>query len=156
MKAIEAQYQRLKAKFEALGDERKRMRLTEADGLPTKKYHGFCLDYDDIRKQATAARASNGKWDGITCSLVENVEIKDISVRAADGQSIQIPPPARSFGHVIHIPDFGNIFLAELTVNHNSYHLTMIRVDMGCLAAGSASLATCNVNGRGSGGSGGT
>jgi hypothetical protein len=86
--------------------------------------------------------------------LVENVEIKDISAKAADGKSIQIPPPAKSFGHVIHIPDFGNIFLAELTVNHNSYKLTMIRLELGCLAAGSASLATCNVNGKGAGGGG--
>lgn len=157
MKAIEAQYQRLKAKFEALGNERKKMRLTTADGLPDEKYHGFNLNSRDIEDKRNEAREEKDvKWAGITCSLVENVEIKDISVKAADGQSIQIPPPARSFGHVIHIPDFGNIFLAELTVNHNSYHLTMIRVDMGCLAAGSALLGTCNVNGGGKGGGGGT
>ena len=103
----------------------------------------------DITAQAAEAQGRRSKWDGITCSLVENVEIKDISVKAADGRSVQIPPPAKSFGHVIHIPDFGNIFLAELTVNHNSFNLTMIRLDLGCLADGSVSMVSCNVNGKG-------
>ena len=157
MTAIEAQYERLKAAIGSLVDkEREKMRLRDADSQLAKKYHGFILDYAAIREQASTAKEKDKKWDGVTCSLVENVEIKDISVKAADGKSIQIPAPAQTFGHVIHIPDFGNIFLAELTVNHNSYHLTMIRVEMGCLAAGSASLGSCNVNGKGAGGSGGT
>ena len=155
MSSVKAQYQRLKTALESLaGEERKKMRLTDADGLLAKKYHGFILNQAEIEEQASTARKNDSKWDGITCSLVENVEIKNISAKAADGMSIQIPPPARSYGHVIHIPDFGNIFLAELTVNHNSYKLTMIRLELGCLAAGSASLATCNVNGKGAGGGG--
>jgi hypothetical protein len=128
------------------------MRLRNTDALLATKYHGFELNYSAVRNQASQAREKDGEWAGITCSLVEHVEIKDISVKAADGKSIQIPPPAKAFGHVIHVPDFGNIFLAELTVNHNSYHLTMIRLEIGCLAAGSASIATCNVNGKGVGG----
>jgi hypothetical protein len=148
MKAVEAQYKRLKASLKGLGgDDRKTMRLTDDDGSVPEKYHKFDLNYGDIKKQAAAALKSGDNWDGITCSLVENVEIKDISAKAADGKSVQIPLPGKSFGHVIHIPDFGNIFLAELTVNHNSFNLTMIRLDLGCLADGSASIATCNVNG---------
>jgi hypothetical protein len=155
MSAVQAQYQRLKTALGSLaGEDRKRMRLTDADGLLAKKYHGFNLNHAEIQEQASTARKNDIKWDGITCSLVENIEIKDISAKTADGKSIQIPPPAKSFGHVIHIPDFGNIFLAELTVSHNSYKLTMIRLELGCLAAGSASLATCNVNGKGAGGGG--
>ncbi len=153
MKAVEAQYKHLKDRLQSLaGDDRKKMRLTDADGSLPEKYHGFNLNYGDIQSQAAAARESGNKWDGITCSLVENVEIKDISVKASDGKSVQIPPPGKSFGHVIHIPDFGNIFLAELTVNHNSFNLTMIRLDLGCLADGPVSIATCEVNGKGSGG----
>lgn len=150
MKAIEAQYERLKARLRPeSAEERKTMRLTETDESVAKKYHGFGLDYASIKKRASEARKSDGKWDGVTCSLVEHVEIKDISVKGADGESVHIPPPAKSYGHVIHIPDFGNIYLAELTVRHNSYHLTMIRLDMGCVASGSASIVTCNVNGKG-------
>ena len=153
IKAIEAQYQRLKALL--AGKDRERMRLQDTDALLGKKYCGFNLDSPEIENRRNEAREKKElKWEGITCSLVEHVEIKDISVKSANGQSIQIPPPAESFGHIIHIPDFGNIFLAELTVNHNSYRLTMIRVEMGCLAAGSASLGTCNVNGGGKGGGG--
>ena len=152
MKVIEAQYKRLKASIGSLADkEREKLRLRDTDASLAKKYHGFGVDYAKIQDQANTAK-KNGDWDGITCSLVEHVEIKDISVKAADGKSIQIPPPAQTFGHVVHIPDFGNIFLAELTVNHNSYNLTMIRLEMGCLASGSASIATCNVNGKGVGG----
>jgi len=154
MNAIEAQYQRLKDKIGGLADdERERMRLRDTDASLAKKYYGFTVDYAKIQDQAQKAKKDDN-WDGITCSLVENVEIKDISVKAADGKSIQIPPPARTFGHVIHIPDFGNIFLAELTVKHNSYNLTMIRLEMGCLAAGKAGVANCKVNGRGGPGGG--
>lgn len=150
MKALEAQYKRLKDSIGTLADkEREKMRLRDTDASLGKKYYGFTVDYDDIQKRANDAK-KNDNWDGITCSLVEHVEIKDISVKAADGQAIQIPPPAKAFGHVIHIPDFGNIFLAELTVTHNSYNLTMIRLEMGCLATGSTSIANASVNGGGS------
>jgi hypothetical protein len=158
MTAVEAQYERLKKWLEGLGAEaREAMRFALPDGSITKKYHGGSPDYGKITSQAAAARdedkkTGTGKSGGITCSLVENVEIKDISVKAADGKSIQIPPPARSCGHVIHIPDFGTIFLAELTANHNSFNLTMIRLELGCIADGNVSLATANVNGKGGGG----
>lgn len=150
MKAIESQYKRLKDTIGSLADEeREEMRLRDTDASLGKKYYGFIVDYAKLQDQAQKAKKDDN-WDGITCSLVEHVEIKDISVKAADGQAIQIPPPARTFGHVIHIPDFGNIFLAELTVKHNSYNLTMIRLEMGCLATGSTSIANASVNGGGS------
>jgi hypothetical protein len=84
--------------------------------------------------------------------LVEHVDIANIEIPVKGAKPIVIPPPARCFGHVIHVPDFGTIFLAELKVNHNSFHLTMIRLELGCIADGSASVAACTVNGKGSGG----
>jgi hypothetical protein len=48
---------------------------------------------------------------------------------------------------VIHVPDFGNIFLAELSVNHDSFKLTMIRLELGCLADVNVGAVVCNVNG---------
>jgi len=152
MNAVEAQWHRLKEKIGGLSaEERENMRLRDTDASLGMKYYGFTVDYADIQTQAQKAKKDDN-WGGITCSLVEHVEIKDISVKGADGKSIQIPPPAQTFGHVIHIPDFGNVFLAELTVKHNAYHLTMIRLEMGCLADGSARVATANVNGKGVGG----
>jgi len=158
MNAVEGQYGKLKKWLDGLGDEdRQGMRSASPDGSLTNKYYGGSPNYNEIKAQVAAAQAEDaksgtGKSDGITCSLVENVEIKDISVKDAAGESIHLRPPANSCGHVIHIPDFGTIFLAELTVNHNSFHLTMIRLELGCIADGDVSLVSCNVNGKGSAG----
>jgi hypothetical protein len=173
--SIVAQYGTLKAKIKSLAkEELDEKRLKEAaDALLGENYHGLELNHDEILSQALAAKSKDEDpegakqqaarqndpkqkkdetWGGINCSLVENIEIDTISAKKADGEAVQIEPPATTFGHVIDIPDFGKVFLAELTVKHNSYHLTMIRLEMGCLAAGSAGVASANVNGKGSGG----
>ena len=56
--------------------------------------------------------------------------------------------PEDTFGHVIHVPGFGNVFLAEVTVYQNSYHLTMLRAEMGCASSGTISMASGGMNGR--------
>lgn len=56
--------------------------------------------------------------------------------------------PEDTFGHVIHVPGFGNIFLAEVTVYHGAYHLTMLRAEMGCASSGTISMASGGMNGR--------
>jgi len=75
--------------------------------------------------------------------------------------------PGRSFGHVIDVPHFGKIFLAELQVvrergNSNEgiydgyrFHLTMIRLKMGCIGDGTTNITTADTNGKGSKGGGG-
>jgi hypothetical protein len=72
-----------------------------------------------------------------------------------------------SFGHVIDVPHFGKIFLAELRVQRKpgdpgkqiydtyEFHLTMIRLEMGCIAQGSAAVAALDTNGKGGQGGGG-
>jgi hypothetical protein len=104
---------------------------------------------------------SNGtKWRGLTGSLVEHVDIENIEVTVKTGdpnkpeQPIVSYPPAHCLGNVIHVKDFGTIFLAELRVNHNSFHLTMIRTEMGCIADGTGSFSSCSVNGGGKGSGG--
>lgn len=152
MASIEKQYERLRTALSGLNPQhREVMRLDIEDSWLSKQYHGFSeFNYDNLLKNAKEAAAPNGpKWEGVTCSLVEHVEIEDITIDKKEGDPIVIPPPTRCFGHVIHIPDFGTIFLAELKVNHNSFTLTMIRLELGCIADGSASFATCNVNGKG-------
>ena len=71
--------------------------------------------------------------------------------------------PGTPFGHVIDLPHFGKIFLAELTVNREKteptngqpepekylFHLEMIRVELGCLAQGTATVAALDTNGTG-------
>ena len=75
--------------------------------------------------------------------------------------------PGTPFGHVIDLPHFGKIFLGELKVEREpgnpskgvydkyKFHLTMIRLEMGCLAKGTAQIAALDTNGSGGKGSGG-
>lgn len=159
---VEAQYARLRTSLaDVTVDERKKMRFRDDDSL-IKTYHEGALDFAKLAGEAADAQKMDSDpkkgfsdWNGITCSLVEHVVIRNIIARGPDGEWVKIPPPVRipppgkSFGHVIHIPDFGTIFLAELRVNHNSYNLTMVRLELGCIADGDASVASCTVNGRG-------
>jgi hypothetical protein len=67
--------------------------------------------------------------------------------------------PGISFGHVIDLPHFGKIFLGELKVDREPptnggletyrFHLTMIRLELGCLAQGTASFVAMDTNGKG-------
>jgi hypothetical protein len=74
--------------------------------------------------------------------------------------------PGTPFGHVIDLPHFGRIFLGELQVDRKpgnpakgiydayTFHLTMIRLEMGCLAKGSAKIVALDTNGTGRSGGG--
>ena len=67
--------------------------------------------------------------------------------------------PGRTCGHVIHLPDFGTIYLATVRIEHEDHHsetgspkrttvhLDMIHAEMGCIATGSAKVATTRTNG---------
>jgi hypothetical protein len=68
----------------------------------------------------------------VLCSLVK--EVKEAE-------------PETAFGHVVHVPGFGNVFLGELIVDQSSFRLTMLRIEMGCLAHGTLSFTTASSNG---------
>jgi hypothetical protein len=53
----------------------------------------------------------------------------------------------RSFGHVLDVPDFGRVFLGELIVDSSSYQLTMVRLELGCIAHGNITACACRANG---------
>jgi hypothetical protein len=46
-------------------------------------------------------------------------------------QKIQGYCPEKPFGHVLVIPEFGKVFLGELLLDHNSFHLIMLRLELG-------------------------
>ena len=50
-------------------------------------------------------------------------------------------------GNVLSVPEFGKIILAELTVDCDTFHLTMLRLEMGCLAHGSMMIGAGITNG---------
>jgi hypothetical protein len=81
------------------------------------------------------ASGDDGKtgFGGYTlCSLVNR--IKDVSV-------------GQTFGHAIDLPDFGRIFLGEVTVLPYSAHLTMLRAELGCKVSGQVSGPGVGSNG---------
>ena len=105
---------------------------------------------DWATEQYPKGRAALNGSGRLECSLIN-------SVTGAPG----IP-----FGHVIDLPHFGRIFLGELKVLRTPgnptkgiydtyrFHLTMIRMQMGCLAQGSVQVGVVDSNGGGSDGGG--
>jgi hypothetical protein len=57
--------------------------------------------------------------------------------------------PDYTYGQVIHVPGFGNVFLAEITCDAKSHHLTMLRAEMGCASSGTVSMSAAHTNGSG-------
>ncbi len=66
--------------------------------------------------------------------------------------------PGRSYGHVIHVPDFGDIYLGTVKVTHEEFQggiprvttveLKMIEAKLGCAATGHADVAVTITNGN--------
>lgn len=66
--------------------------------------------------------------------------------------------PGKTCGHVIHLRDFGKIYLAEAKIVHEydqhgrpektTVSVEMIRAEMGCIANGTVSVATTKTNGH--------
>ncbi|MCU1322793.1 MAG: hypothetical protein JWM43_2442 [Acidobacteriaceae bacterium] len=98
-------------------------RITEAQDAPEwlKARYGWVQSAEERKKRGY-----------VLCSLVEDVQ----GVKDAD-----------AFGHVITVPDFGNIFLSELVLDQGSFRLTMMRTELGCPAEGNLSFATADSNG---------
>jgi hypothetical protein len=138
------------------------------DEKASKMMGNVCKQYDAIGKESNLPdwltekyltdRAPRKKADETYCSLVNGVDgVKEIP------KSLGVRP----FGHVIDVPHFGKIYLAELTVNRKkaedpqedtyTFNLTMIRVDLGCPVEGGIGIAMGDPNGTGTGqGGGGT
>jgi hypothetical protein len=100
-------------------------KITETKGAP---------EWLAGRHASMKSPESRKKKGYVLCSLVEE---------------LQGAKPGTSFGHVLHVPGFGNIFFCELIVAPNSYRLTMMRIEMGCLAEGNISVASAFTNGAG-------
>jgi hypothetical protein len=77
----------------------------------------------------------------LQCSLVEKIEV----IRGKLPGKLVKP-------HVIEIPNFGRVHLAELLISGNSYELLMMRLELGCPVIGSATMSAGKVNGQGGGG----
>jgi hypothetical protein len=70
----------------------------------------------------------------IVCSLVSDIR----------GQF-----PGRAFGHVLEIPDFGKVYLAELVLDRNTFRVIMMRIELGCSTTGFLSAGAVAFEGKG-------
>jgi hypothetical protein len=108
----------------------------------------------DVRKPYSGtmpdSKKLHGEWEAfvkegkpkpnasVTTSLVNSVEIRE----EFEGQF-----PGKSYGNVLVVSDFGKIFFAELEVDCEIFRLSMIRLQMGCVASGSGNASRVIVNG---------
>ena len=76
--------------------------------------------------------AGNRERGMVLCSLV---------------QKVRSEYPGKTFGHVLVIPEFGRISLAELLLDHNSYQLIMVRLELGCPVCGTLTVGDTRTNG---------
>jgi hypothetical protein len=106
----------------AIANSRK---MVKAEGAP---------DWVSNRYAWVGSEKERRKKGYVLCSLVEQLE----------GAK-----PGSVFGHAVHVPGFGNVFLGEVIVEHGAFRLTMIRIEMGCPADGEVTIGTSNSNGRG-------
>jgi len=87
-----------------------------------KKRYAWLADDKQINEKGT-----------LTCSLVKEIKGWD---------------PEYTFGHILYVPGFGNLFFGEISFDSQSYHLTMVRAEMGCAAEGTVSMSTAVTNGK--------
>jgi hypothetical protein len=88
---------------------------------------------DWIKQRYVWNNAQVAAKGGVVCSVVKGI----------NGQF-----SGRPFGNVCDVPNFGRVFLGELLVDCKSYRLTMIRLELGCLADGHATFSTATINGH--------
>jgi hypothetical protein len=98
-------------------------KMIKAKGVP---------DWVKPRYGWVSSEKERSKKGYVVCSLVDEVE----------GAK-----PGSCFGHVVHVPGFGNVFLGEVIVYHGHFRLTMMRIEMGCPADGTMSIGTGCSNG---------
>lgn len=94
------------------------------------------------------------RYTGVSPDVEEPEAIECSLVNQADGGF-----PGEGHGHVIHIPGFGTVSLANLRIEQSDYkpgtgiprktlvQLTMIELKMGCIADGSTEVGTTKTNG---------
>jgi hypothetical protein len=122
-------------------------RLAEGiEACPEDDIEGY---YEDVRDTDDPDVENPEYAESLDASLVTN------SGFAEDGDS----QPGQCFNHVIDVPNFGKVYLAHLRVKHENFkkdtgipkqtsvNLSMVKLKMGCIAAGTAAMVTTRTNG---------
>lgn len=85
-----------------------------------------------VRERYTWDNAQREERAAVLCSLVSRVE----------GQF-----PGRPFGNVLEIPEIGRVFLGELLIDHNTFRIVGMRLELGCTTHGSVSFSAPSIEG---------
>lgn len=80
------------------------------------------------------------KWDN--SELKERAAIRCSLVTKVEGEF-----PGRPFGNVLEIPEIGKVFLGEVLLDHNTYRVIAIRLELGCPTSGALSGPTASIEG---------
>ncbi|HVN04957.1 MAG TPA: hypothetical protein VMT86_11100 [Bryobacteraceae bacterium] len=111
---------------EGFRDEFDRLTLTGRNDVPA----GLRKYFPCLGPQAPRIEESRGV---IACSLVREVA--------------GLPKELRPVGHVIRVPGFGIVRLAEFIITDNERSITMLQVDLGSTPSGSGSIGGAAGNG---------
>jgi hypothetical protein len=111
-----------------------------------------------IAKQCQTLRAYEGlpdaareRYTGTAIGDDEHKAIQFSLVTATSGDF-----PGKSFGHVIHVPNFGTIYLATVKIHHEitkekvpqtTVELTMVEAKLGCIGDGNVNGGSGKTNG---------
>jgi hypothetical protein len=114
--------------------------------------------HERVRKHTNLLEELVRRYTGVSPEVAEPEAIECSLVNQALGQSGG-RFPGESHGHVIYVPGFGTVSLANLRVEQSDYkpgtgiprktlvQLTMIELRMGCSADGNGSVGTTKGNG---------
>jgi hypothetical protein len=126
-------------------------RISAATTLPSSLRNGYVEELKqiaEIRQQVSGNGKGQGRAPKLECSLIK---------------SISSIPIAKSYGNVLEIPGFGIASLASVEVGSgplgadpetsgdiagNYFHLTMLKMQMGCIGDGTVNAASATANGH--------
>ncbi len=96
-----------------------------------------CKDFDSLRKRLAKDKKPDkisATTDGVAlCSLVEEIKTDLASLEKS--------------GHILRIPHFGEIAVAEVFAAFGTRTLTMLRLKLGSPTSGTATVTECLING---------
>jgi hypothetical protein len=82
-------------------------------------------------------------WDNSNASRQQKGVVLCTLVKEVRGEF-----PGTVYGNVLDVPEFGKIFLGELIVDHNSFRLIGMRLELGCFTHGKVTVGSSNLEGR--------
>jgi hypothetical protein len=122
-----------------------------------------------VSQQHARVRAQESGHDNPVAELLQRFnavpESFETSTAAEEGTELSLVDkaegeyPGQTSGHILHVPHFGTIHLAKLSLKHTDFkpgtriptkthaELTMIDADMGCIGQGRVQAASAKTNG---------